>query len=453
MQARKKVDGMEDNPDFTIKTLGKCTIESPLVETYGEYASFVSDDVHMLYDTLLEDVESRPCGKDRLPSMEIAGPRRKIYFDPSKSRAGIVTCGGLCPGINNVIRGVTLGLYHQYGVRKIYGFQYGYEGFIPKYKHDVISLTPELVDNIHERGGTILASSRGEQSVEEIVDCLERMDINLLFTVGGDGTMRGAVDIAQEIARREMNISVIGIPKTIDNDISFTDVSFGFQTAFSHAVESIRSAHTEAKGAPNGVGLVKLMGRHSGFIACSATMAQPDVNFCIIPEVPFEIEGPGGFLEALKKRLNNRGHAVVVVAEGAGQDLFAHSGLTTIKPRTDASGNIKLKDIGQHMRDVIIDYFKEQSIPVNVKYIDPSYNIRSVPAIPVDSVFCGQLARHAVHAAMTGRTEMLIGNWKQTFVHVPIPTAVSKRKKVNPQGGLWRSVLETTGQPRLLNTR
>ncbi len=424
-----------------------------MVDTYGEYASFVSDNARMLYDCYLGDVENRPDEGGRFPSMEIAGPRKDIYFDPSKCRAGIVTCGGLCPGINNVIRGLTLGLYHQYGVRKIYGFQYGYEGFIPKYKHDVIPLTPELVDNIHERGGTILASSRGEQSVVEVVNCLDRMDINLLFTVGGDGTMRGAVDIAAEIARRDMNISVIGVPKTIDNDISFTDVSFGYQTAYSAAVESIRSAHTEAKGAPNGVGLVKLMGRHSGFIACAATMAQPDVNFCIIPEVPFELEGPGGFLEALKKRLNNRGHAVVVVAEGAGQNLFSHSGLTTIKPRTDASGNLKLKDIGQHMRDTIIDYFREQDIPVNVKYIDPSYNIRSVPAIPVDSVFCGQLARHAVHAAMTGRTEMLIGNWKQTFVHVPIQTAISKRKKVNPKGGMWRGVLETTGQTSLVNAR
>ena len=438
---------MNDAPDFTIKSLGKCTIPSPMGEDYGEYVSFVPDNSRTLYDSKLEDIVSRACGPNKLPGMEIAGPREKIYFDPAKSRAGIVTCGGLCPGINNVIRGITLCLYHQYGVRKIYGFQYGYEGFIPKYKHEVINLTPDLVDAIHEKGGSILSSSRGEQPIEEIVDCLDRMDINLLFCIGGDGTMRGAMAIADEIEKRQMNISVIGIPKTIDNDISFTDTSFGFQTAYSTAIESIRSAHVEAKGAPNGIGLVKLMGRHSGFIACFASMAHPDVNFVIIPETPFELEGPGGLYQALKKRLLRRGHAVIVVAEGAGQDLI-HSDKGK---ETDASGNVKLKDIGIFLREKIADWFREQQIDINLKYVDPSYMIRSVPANPIDSVFCGQLARNAVHAAMTGRTEMVVGNWKGSFVHVPIQTAISKRKKVDPMHGLWRSVLETTGQTSLVN--
>ncbi len=442
---------MNDAPDFSIKKLGKCTIASPMADHYGEYVSFIPDDSKSLYDTHLEDVLDRACGPNKLPAMEVAGPREKIYFDPAKSRAAVVTCGGLCPGINNVIRGVTLCLYHQYGVKKIYGFKYGYEGFIPGYKHDTVSLDPEYVESIQQKGGSVLASSRGEQSVEAIVDCLERMDINMLFTIGGDGTMRGASAIAEEIEKRQLNIAVIGIPKTIDNDISFTDNSFGFQTAFSVATESIVSAHVEAKGAPNGIGLVKLMGRHSGFIACYASMAQSDVNFCIIPETPFELEGPGGFYAALEKRLERRGHAVIVIAEGAGQDLFNSTGKTLVSKRTDASGNVKLKDIGQFLRDGIGEWFKDKGIEVNVKYIDPSYLIRSVPANPNDSVFCGQLARNAVHAAMTGRTELLIGNWKRDFVHVPIHTAISKRKKVDPHHGLWRSVLETTGQPPLVN--
>lgn len=440
---------MADVPDFTIKTLGKCTVESPLKDAFGDYAAFVGDDARMVYETSVEGL-AKYADKASIPSMEIAGPRERIYFDPSKCRAGIVTCGGLCPGLNNVIRGLTICLYNQYGVRKIYGFQYGYEGFIPRFKHDVVSLTPDIVDTIHGAGGTILASSRGEQSAEEIVDCLDRMDINLLFTIGGDGTMRGALAIAKEVEKRRLNISVIGIPKTIDNDIAFTDLSFGFQTAFSVATDAIRTAHTEAKGAPNGVGLVKLMGRHSGFIACAATMAHPDVNFCIIPEVPFELEGPKGLLETLRKRLDRRGHAVIVVAEGAGQDLVTSSRTQVIR-KTDASGNVKLKDIGAFLRDAITEWFREQQIPVNVKYIDPSYMIRSVPANPVDSLFCGQLARNAVHAAMTGRTEMLIGNWRHTFVHVPIPTAISVRKRVNPLDGQWRNILETTGQPGMVN--
>ena len=443
---------MSDTPDFSIKTLGKCTIPSPMTEDYGEYACFVSDDNRVMYDVLVSDVIKRGVPPEQLPALELAGPRAKIYFDPSKTRAGIVTCGGLCPGLNNVVQGITQCLHYQYGIRKVYGFQYGYEGFIPKYKHDVLNLTPESVDGIHEIGGTILASSRGEQNPEEIVDCLDRMDINLLFTIGGDGTLRGAQAIAKEVAKREMNISVVGIPKTIDNDISFTDTSFGFQTAFSTAIEAIRSAHTEARGAPNGIGLVKLMGRHSGFIACFATLALPDVNFVIIPEIPFELEGPKGLYKSLQKRLERRGHAVIVVAEGAGQHLFTSSGKTVISKKTDASGNVKLKDIGAYLRDGIGEWFKELGMEVNVKYIDPSYIIRSVPATPIDSVFCGRLASHAVHAAMTGRTEMLIGNWKRSFVHVPIQTAISARKKVDLNDGLWRSVLETTGQPSLINS-
>ncbi|MDR3211783.1 MAG: ATP-dependent 6-phosphofructokinase [Planctomycetota bacterium] len=439
-------------PDFTIKRLGPCKLESPLTEDKLASTSFLQDDEKTLYEVSLNKIRAYVANLDNLPSMELAGPRANIFFDPSKSRAAVVTCGGLCPGLNNVIRGLTLGLHYLYGVKKVYGFQYGYEGFIAKHKHDVLQLTPELVDGIHEMGGTILASSRGEQSPEDVVDCLDRMDINLLFTIGGDGTMRGAMDIAREIQKRELNIAVIGIPKTIDNDIAYTDMSFGFQTAYAEAVKAIRSAHTEAKGAPNGIGLVRLMGRHSGFIACSATLAQPDVNYVLIPEAPFELEGPNGFFTILRKRLLARGHAVVVVAEGAGQDILTSTGNTNVINKTDASGNIKLKDIGTFLRDSITTWFRGKDMPVNVKYIDPSYLIRSVAASPIDSVFCGQLARNAVHAALTGRTEMLVGFWKNQFVHVPIHTAISSRKTVDPSSELWRSVLETTGQPNFQNS-
>ncbi len=462
LDAGKTVSGMPLNdkdtytmtatPYFTIKRLGESKLESPLEENHTPSELFVDDDDRILFQTRLSHIADKTMPAMHMPSLELAGPRRMVYFDPSKSRAGVVTCGGLCPGLNNVIRGLTLGLHYLYGVKKVYGFQYGYEGFIASHKHDVLQLTPEKVDGIHELGGTILSSSRGEQSVEEIVDCLDRMDINILFTIGGDGTMRGALDITKEIDRRELNISVIGIPKTIDNDIGFTEMSFGFQTAYAKACEAIRCAHTEAKGAPNGVGLVRLMGRHSGFIACMATLAVPDVNFVLIPESPFELEGPSGFLEALKNRLQRRGHAVVVVAEGAGQDYLSNTGKTSILSRTDASGNVKLKDIGVFLRDSITAWFKQEGVEMNMKYIDPSYIIRSIPASPIDSVFCGQLARNAVHAAMTGRTEMLVGFWKNSFVHVPIETAISTRKTVDPKSDLWRSVLESTGQPALVNS-
>jgi 6-phosphofructokinase 1 len=314
---------------------------------------------------------------------------------------------------------------------------------VARFRRSVIDLTPVVVSNINEHGGTILGSSRGEQDPAAVVDCLERMGINLLFVIGGDGTIRGAMEIAREIAGRGNKMVVIGIPKTIDNDIQFIDQSFGFQTAFSEATKSIRAAHVEATGVPNGVGLVKLMGRHSGFIACYASLAMSDVNFVLIPEVPFQMDGDAGLLSVLRRRLERRGHAVIVVAEGAGQELMETAGAGT-----DASGNKRLTDVGPWLRDRITAHFKDIGVELNLKYMDPSYAIRSVPANPHDSVFCVRLAHNAVHAAMSGRTEMLIGRWRGRFVHVPMSLAIRHRNAVDPHGDLWMSVLEATGQPR-----
>ncbi|MCE9629922.1 MAG: ATP-dependent 6-phosphofructokinase, partial [Planctomycetia bacterium] len=330
-----------------------------------------------------------------------------------------------------------------YGVHRIHGFKNGYQGFIARHGHHVVDLTPELVSNIDEDGGTILGTSRGGQDAQEVVDCLERMNISALFVIGGDGTLRGAMQIATVAAERGLRLAVVGIPKTIDNDIPYIDQSFGFQTAFAEATKSIRSAHVEAKASPNGVGLVKLMGRHSGFIACYASLAEPDANYVLIPEVPFCLDGSHGFLEHLLERVRSRGHAVIVAAEGAGQDLMAeHS------TGVDASGNRKLNDVGLFLRGRIAEHFAAAGVELNLKYIDPSYAIRSVEANPFDSVYCLRLAQNAVHAAMAGRTSMVVGRWRGRFVHIPITLAVSHRNQVEPSGDLWLSVLEATGQPR-----
>jgi 6-phosphofructokinase 1 len=402
---------------------------------------FVSDDEQVLYHGNLKDVEAIIGAGKTPPHFEMAGPREKIYFDPSKLRCGIVTCGGLCPGLNDVIRAMVLSLYHHYGVRKVFGFRYGYEGLTYRHGHEPMELTPEKVNDIHQDGGTILGSSRGPQEVSEMADTLEQMNIGLLFTLGGDGTLRGAQAIAEEVDRRGLKIGVIGIPKTIDNDISYIQQSFGFATAVSEATEAIYSAHAEAEGARNGIGLVKLMGRQSGFIAAYATLANSDVNFCLVPEVPFTLDA---FLQALKKRLESRRHAVVVAAEGAGQDLLKASA------ERDASGNIKLGDIGVFLRDHINDYFKKAGMETSLKYIDPSYIIRSVPANPHDSAFCLILGHNAVHAGMAGRTKMVVGNWRAEFTHVPIAAAVSQRKQIDTRGKLWTGVISTTGQAREL---
>jgi len=424
--------------NFNIKSLGERKIPSPHTPGY-----FTDDDKRILFNILYQkDFDTLKDKNDHSLAVELAGPREMIYFDPSKVKAAIVTCGGLCPGINDVIRAIVMQLHYRYGVKNIVGIRYGFQGFIPEYGHDIMELTPELIKDIHTLGGSILASSRGGQDIEELVDSICRMNINLLFCIGGDGTMKGAEAITEEITKRNLNISIVGIPKTIDNDLNLIDKTFGFDTAISEAVKVIRCAHVEAKGAPMGIGLVKIMGRQSGHIAVSATLAQNDVNFVLIPEVPFDLDGEKGFLKVLERRLKNSDHAVILVAEGAGQDLYAETGHV----ETDASGNVKLHDIGLLLKDRIEAYFKKIKMEINLKYIDPGYTIRSVPANASDSLYCAILGQYAVHAGMAGKTGMVVGLFNNEYVHLPINT-VTVRKKVDPNGNMWMRALEATGQP------
>ncbi len=400
---------------------------------------FVREDERVLYHARLEDLKPWISEGQDPPAMEAAGPRAKIFFDSAHLACGIVTCGGLCPGLNDVIRAIVMSLSHHYGVKDVYGFRFGYEGLVRSYGHVPLKLTPASVGRIHENGGTILGSSRGPQDPVEMAKTLVELKIGILFAVGGDGTLRGAQKIAEEAARQGMALSVIGIPKTIDNDVSFVQKTFGFETAVAEARRAIYAANTEAEAARNGIGLVRLMGRDSGFIAAFSTLVDTQTNFCLIPEVPFTLER---FLAELKGRLERRSHAVIVVAEGAGQDLMQKTA------ERDASGNIKYGDIGTFLRDAIKDYFKKAGIKISLKYIDPSYTIRSVPANSHDSGFCLLLGHSAVHAGMSGRTNMLVGFWNHQFTHVPISLAAGQRKMIDPEGTLWSTVLASTGQPR-----
>jgi 6-phosphofructokinase 1 len=425
-----------------IANLGSRNIPSPLrlATRRGDgIAQFVPDDARVRYQV--------ECGSgDDLPDnifFEKAGPREKLFFDPAKTTAAIVTCGGICPGLNNVIRSAFLELHFNYGVKNILGIRYGYAGLNPKVGLPPIKLTQEVVKEIHEDGGTVLGSSRGPQPPEVIVDFLIERDINILLCVGGDGTLRGARDVAAEAQKRGLAIAVVGVPKTIDNDVMYITRTFGMVTAMEKAREVLDGAHNEAHSVFNGVGLVKVMGRDAGFIAAGATLASQDVNFCLIPEVPFALEGPNGFFEALRRYLADRRHAVVLVAEGAGQNFFKDQ-----PAEKDASGNKRHADIGVFLKEQITAWFKRNNVPVDVKYFDPSYHIRSVAANCDDSILCDQFARKAVHAAMAGKTNMVVGFWNGTFTHLPIPLAVSQKKHLDPEGPFWASVLAVTGQPR-----
>ncbi len=424
--------------DTTIQILGKGAIRSPLpldTEPGNLIGTFTDDATRVRYNVEVDGHEDRP---ELL--FEKAGPRETIYYDPAETKVAIMTCGGVCPGLNNVIRSAYRELSN-YGVREVLGIRYGHQGLNPAVGLEPLRLTDELVNTIHQHGGTLLGSSRGSQPLPVMVDTLKKWGVQVLLTVGGDGTQRGARDIGAEARKQGYPLSVVGVPKTIDNDIQFVRRTFGFTTAADKAREVLTCAHVEARAYPNGVVIVRLMGRDSGFIAAAAALASQEANFVLVPEVPFKLEGENGLFNALKRRLERKDHAVIAVAEGAGQDLLA-----ALPRQTDASGNVLHHDIGLHLRDQIAAHFKEQKIGISLKYIDPSYIIRSVPANSEDAVLCDQFARHAVHAAMAGKTDLVIGFWNE-FIHVPIALATAQRRKIEPDSLLWSSVLSATGQP------
>ncbi|MCA9733442.1 MAG: ATP-dependent 6-phosphofructokinase [Deferribacteres bacterium] len=423
--------------DYIVETLGECKINSPLnlkASKSGRSAGFTPDDIRIYSE--IESDRTTSC-----PTIEKAGPREKIYFRPAYTKAALVTCGGLCPGLNHVIRSLFMQLYYRYGVKNIVGIPYGYAGLNPKNKLTPIQLTPELVTNIHRTAGTYLGSSRGNTDPVIMADTLESEGINILFTIGGDGTLKAAHEIYQEVKKRGLDLAIVGVPKTIDNDINYVYKTFGFDTAVEEVRKVLECAHAEAKSHQNGIGLVKVMGRDAGFIAAHAAIASREVNFCLIPEIPFEMIGPNGLLRRLQDRLERRDHAVIIVSEGAGQELILGE-----RKDKDASGNLRYKDIGIFLRDGIHEYFREQGFEINLKYITPSYQIRSVLPTAHDSVFCDNLSRYAVHAAMAGKTDVVIGLWHNVFTHIPIGIATAQRKRISPSSKLWFGVLEATGQ-------
>ena len=417
-------------------SLGECKFDSPF---QSKRQRFYSDEDGVIREVLSRDMDPSASVSD-LEFFQLAGAREKLFFNPKKVTVGIVTCGGICPGLNDVIRAVTFCALEGYGAKRVIGFQYGYEGLVAKYFHSPVELDTTNTDEIHEKGGTILKSSRGPQDTQEIVHTLKHYKVDILITIGGDGTLRGARDIQDEVAKQGLNISVIGVPKTIDNDISLVERSFGFETAVEGAWDVINCAHAEAKAYRHGVGLVRLMGRESGWIAASASISNSNVNFCLVPEVPFDLDGPNGFYEHLRQRLDKKDHAVVVVAEGAGQNLVAHA------DAKDKSGNKKLADIGTFLRDGIRDWFAEKGFEVNMKYFDPSYSIRSTPANANDSEYCMLLGNNAVHAGMAGKTNMIVGLHNHRLVHLPIPM-IGARKLIDPDRWVWQTVLQATRQP------
>lgn len=439
--------------DLQVRSVGEPRIVSPLasyVEGRSTNQYYVAEGDRVLLDDTPDLIAGRGLPWEELPSFEAGGPRARLFFDPATTRAAVVTCGGLCPGLNNVIRALVRALGDHYGVHDVLGFRNGYAGLDPATGLEPLVLTRDAVADIHERGGTILGSSRGARDPGTMVDTLEHHGVDILFVVGGDGSMRGAHVLAEECARRGVPIAVVGVPKTIDNDIPHIGQSFGFETAYARAAQSIRAAKVEAQASVDGIGIVQTMGRHAGFIACYSALAAQAANFVLIPEVPFALDGENGLLAHVRRRVADRGHAVLVVAEGAGQEHLREPGQDS---GTDASGNAVLGDFGRHLRDRLRADFEAHGdgrpAPA-IRFFDPGYFIRSVPADPADAVYCARLAQTAVHAAMAGKTDMVVGRRRHRFVNVPIPAVTHRAHNVSPDGDLWLSVLESTAQPRVM---
>ena len=422
-----------------VSVVGPAAIPSPL--RLAHQAAFVTDDAYVLHD--IEHPRPRIPGTPR--AFQKAGPRAHVCFDPKKTTVGVVTAGGVCPGINDVIRAIVMELHHGYGVERILGFRFGFAGLDPTSAHDPMALDPPTVRDVHLRAGTMLGTSRGPRAPSAMVDTLARLAVDVLLVIGGDGSMRAAHAIHAEIDRRGLAIGVVGVPKTIDNDIPFVDKTFGFETAVATARLAIDAAHAEARSVANGVGVVKLMGRNAGFIAANATLASHEVNACLVPEVPFDLRGEGGLLAWLEERHALRGHAGVVVGEGC-----TTVGLE-LPMLLDASGNRELAsaghDVGRSLQHAIEDHFARRGLPLTLKYIDPSYMVRAMRASGDDAVFCDALARNAVHAAMAGKTDILVGRWHRCFTHVPLALALAHERRLDPAGAVWRHVVESTGQP------
>jgi len=425
-------------------------VQIDALETIDETCVFSVD------DNCEDDDDDEECNVGRAginaEAFVLAGPRAEISFDPSISKAAVVTCGGLCPGLNTVVRELAMCLSRQYGVQQIVGIPQGYRGFL--YPEEWKSLDETVVQNLHNQGGSMLGSSRGGHDTDAIVDSLVKFGINLLFVVGGDGTVRGAAKIAEEVKRRGLAISVACIPKTIDNDIPLIDRTFGFESAVEAARDAINVANTEAEGFPFGLGVVKVMGRNSGFIAMHSALGSCVADLVLVPEVDFYLDGKGGIVDHLYERLLAHDKAVVVVAEGAGQKLMAELGAAGEEVK-DASGNVLLDDIGpwlcKQLKQRLDERLEKASVhgdKLTLKYVDPSYMVRGIPPNTADNLYCLQLAHNAVHGAMAGFSSFIVGSVNTKECYVPIGLVANKRNVIDTSHqSLWEMVVFSTGQP------
>lgn len=356
----------------------------------------------------------------------------------SLKRIGVLTGGGDCAGLNAVIRAITRCAVSRYGINVI-GIRDGFEGLLGEPR--TVSLTTNMVKGLLFRGGTILGSSnKGDpfayKSVDhgkvmstdrsdEVLSNIHDLELDCLFVIGGDGTNA----IAYKIFQR--GVPVIGIPKTIDNDLGATDVTFGFDTAVNVVVDAIDRLQTTAES-HHRVMIIETMGRNAGWIALEAGLAG-GADVILIPEIPFEVEKI--YDTILHRRKAGRNFTIICVAEGAkpkGGDVVVK------KMVADSAEPVRLGGIGERLAGWLEKYDVGECRATVLGHIQ-----RGGTPTAFDRNLCTRLGAGAVHAAVHGDFGKMVVLRNSRIEVVPIQEAIAQIRLVDPESDWVRTAIDT----------
>jgi ATP-dependent phosphofructokinase / diphosphate-dependent phosphofructokinase len=330
-------------------------------------------------------------------------------------RVGVLTGGGDCPGLNAVIRAIVRRGVPEYGYSFL-GFRDGWRGPLEAV---TMPLDIPAVRGLLPRGGTILGSSRTnpfaiENGVERIRRNLQNLGVDALIAIGGEDTLGVATQL------HDLGVKVVGVPKTIDNDLSGTDYTFGFDTAVNIATDAIDRLHTTAES-HHRVLIVEVMGRHAGWIALHAGMAG-GANIILIPEVPFDIDQVCRYVEA---RFRLHYAAIIVVSEGAmpkETDNVVHTG-----DELDAFGHVRLGGIGEGLAREIKARTGRDARTTVLGHVQ-----RGGTPTARDRWLATRFGLHAIDAVATGRWGTMTALRGTDIVTVPLSEATKELKVVDP---------------------
>lgn len=478
----------------------KATIENPLpIEVRGDdrdEGARIVVDARRKYHDPLEGITPAAWNL----TMPEAGPRRYVsYPQKNQLKVGILVSGGIAPGINAVISGI-IARHHAYQawsqkINKNYALEIlGYSEALKGLLHagrPAVPLDLKTVREAVNHGGSILPTARADElldledpkqrdgALDKVTSRLINQQIDILYIIGGDGSMRAAHAISCRARRNPINeLSVIGIPKTMDNDILWVWQSFGFLSAVEFAKQAILQLHTEVMSNPR-LCVIQLFGSDSGFVVSHAALASGVCDAVLIPEVNFTLKQLSGYI---RYRLQDRPHsdkpyggivalaetaipldwreyvsATAEVADGSEKVILTPEELRAIEtfeshgrrvhgqtPDALRSGGLRLvSQILQREIRKLGDRWSSYRVFTN----EPRHLIRSIEPSVSDVIFAQRLGTLAVDNAMAGYHDFMISQWLTEYVLVPLKLVVLGRKRVPEHGIFWKSVRASTGQP------